>query len=111
MSMSLSFRMGMQMSMKMKLTLPSINWSLLDAYKEEGDEPLRFRKTRLDVSGLPLEDRLAAVDRANEIFRFAYTQAENDAGKPGRYYKVPLLRNFNIDIEDINIPISKPEYA
>jgi len=113
----MSFGMSMGMSLSQSLTqqlvvsMPPTNWSLLDAFRDEGDTPLRFKKVQLDVSAMSLEDRLRAVDNANEVFRFAYTRAESEDGeRKGRHYKIPLMRDYNVEIEDIKIPISKEEY-
>lgn len=115
--MSFGIGMGMGMNLSQILTqqlvvsMPPTNWSLLDALRDEGDTPLRFKKTQLDFSAMSLEDKLRAVDDANEVFRFAYTRAESEDGeRKGRYYKIPLIRDYNVDIEEIKIPISREEY-
>ncbi|MBU0461083.1 MAG: hypothetical protein KJ574_00695 [Nanoarchaeota archaeon] len=108
--MGLSLRQSIELRQELKVALPPTNWSLVEAFKEEGDDPLFFKKNQLDVADMPLEQRLAAVDNENEVFRFAYTQAEGDDGKKGRFYKIPLMRDFNVDIEDIKIRITKAEY-
>ncbi len=115
--MSMGMGMSMGLSMRQSLTqqlvvsMPPMNWSLLRAFEEEGDKPLRFKKTQLDVENMSLEQRLAAVDQANEVFRFAYTQAEgtDEKGRKG-YFKIPLMRDYNVEIDDIKIKISKDEY-
>ena len=119
MSMGMSMGMGMDMSMRQSLTqqlvvsMPPMNWSLLSAFEEEGDKPLRFKKTQLDVGNMTLEERLAVVDQANEVFRFAYTHAEGtdkNGKEVKKYFKIPLMRDYNVEIEDIKIKISKDEY-
>jgi hypoxanthine phosphoribosyltransferase len=91
--------------------MPATNWSLLDAVRDEGDTPLRFKKIQLDVSMLGLEERLRTVDDANAVFRFAYTRSEDEDGiRKGRHYKIPLMRDLSVNIEKIKIPISKEEY-
>ena len=113
----MSFGMSMGLSLSQHLTqqlvvsMPPTNWSLLDAFRDEGDTPLRFKKFQLDVSALSLEERLKAIDGTNEVFRFAYTRAESEDGeRKGRHYKIPLMRDYNVDIEKIKIPITKEEY-
>ncbi|MBU1681863.1 phosphoribosyltransferase, partial [Candidatus Micrarchaeota archaeon] len=59
-------------------------------------------------SSLPLQERLMKTDDANEVFRFAYT-ARKDS-EEHKYYKIPLIRDTNVDIADICIEISKEEY-
>ncbi len=115
--MSMGMSMGMSMSLRQSMTqqmvvsMPPMNWSLLRAFEEEGDKPLRFKKSQLDVENMTLEERLAAVDKANEVFRFAYAQAEgtNEKGRKS-YFKIPLVRDYNVKIDDIKIKISKEEY-
>ena len=98
---------SMIMTQRLMISLPPTNWSLLDAFGDEGDTPLRLKKIQLDVSGMSLEERLHTVDSANKIFRFAYTQAKSEDGElKGRYYKIPLMRDFNFKI-DIKIKISR----
>lgn len=113
MSMSMNLSMRQSLEQKMVVAMPPINWSLLDAFDDEGDKPLRFAKTELDVTELPLEERLKRVDDANEVFRFAYTRAEG-YDKNGKrtvgYYKIPLMRDFNVEIDDIKVRIPKAEY-
>ncbi|GEM_PF-1734191 len=93
-------------SIKQTISLPPTNWSLVDAYKAEEDKGCKLPKKQIEgLDHLPLESRLKQVDAANEIFRFAYTQE----GK--KYYKVPLLRNRNVEIDDIAVKITKAEYT
>ncbi len=105
MSMSLSFGVYQQLQLTQQVALPPTNWSLLDAFKREGQQPLCFAKIQLDCAGKSLESRLAVVDAANEVFRFAYSQ-----GVDGKYYKIPLLRNQYVEIDDIALPITRKEY-
>lgn len=104
--------LSIQMAQKLTLSLPYTNWSLVTAYNEEGSRPpLQFKKKKLEgIDNLPLEQRLQKIDNENEVFRFVYAQVASDDGKKGRYYKVPLMRDFNVDIKKIKIPISKREY-
>src|SRR3989344_3730806 len=113
MGMSLSMGMSLRQSLTQQLvvTMPPMNWSLLEAFEEEGDKPLRFKKNQLDFENMSLEQRLVAVDQANEVFRFAYTQAEgtDEKGRKG-YFKIPFVRDYSVEIDDIKIKISKYEY-
>lgn len=110
-SMGASMQLSHKVMLKQAIALPYVNWSLVDAYKEESDKTRRFKKKDLEgIDGLPIEERLKKIDEANEIFRFHYVQAEDQHGKKGRYYKVPLMRDFNVDIEGIKVPITKQEY-
>ena len=109
--MSMGLSLSQHLTQQLVVSMPPTNWSLLDAFRDEGDTPLRFKKSQLDVSALSLEERLKAVDGANEVFRFAYTRAETEDGeRKGRHYKIPLMRDYNVDIEEIKIPITKEEY-
>ena len=109
--MNLSLGLQHKLALKPVILLPPTNWSLVSAFEEEGDQPLRLKKKRLELSGITLEERLRAVDDANEIFRFAYAQAETEDGeKCEHYYKIPLLRDNTITIEDIKIDIGPKEY-
>ncbi len=111
MGMGMSTHLSQQLTQQLVVSMPPTNWSLLDAFRDEGDPPLRFKKVQLDVSAMSLEERLKAVDDVNEVFRFAYTQAESEDGeRKGRHYKIPLMRDCNVDIEEIKVPISKEEY-
>ncbi|MDO8556509.1 MAG: hypothetical protein Q7R96_05050 [Nanoarchaeota archaeon] len=105
--MSLGLNMQQRLVLSVQLPLPT-NWSLVDAFKEEGHQPLRLEKKELDLSGMPLEQRLRTVDEANEVFRFAYTTKETSEGTT--YCKIPLMRDKSVRIEDIAIPISKQTY-
>lgn len=111
MSFGMSMNLSQRLTQQLVVSMPPINWSLVDAFRDEGDTPLRFRKVQLDVSTMSLEERLKVVDDVNEVFRFAYTRAESEDGeRKGRHYKIPLMRDYNVDIEKIKVPISKEEY-
>ena len=109
--MSMGLSLSQHLTQQLVVSMPPTNWSLLDAFRDEGDTPLRFKKFQLDVSALSLEERLKAIDGTNEVFRFAYTRAESEDGeRKGRHYKIPLMRDYDVDIEKIKIPITKEEY-
>tara|TARA_Y100000310_G_C20633980_1_gene790187 strand:- start:47 stop:1738 length:1692 start_codon:yes stop_codon:yes gene_type:complete len=111
MSMGLSLRQSL--TQRLVVSMPPMNWSLVKAFEEEGDQPLRFKKDQFDTSGMGLEERLQAVDDANEVFRFAYTKAEGsdrNGKKLTGHYKIPLMRDYNVEIDDIKIKISRGEY-
>lgn len=100
-----------ELSQQIIVELPSTNWSLIDAYTRGGNQPLKFQKKQLDVSRMSLEQRLAAVDKANEVFRFVYARGEDvNAGKWVDYFKIPVFRDLTIDIDDVKMEISKKQY-
>ena len=54
---------------------------------------------------------MARIDEFNEIFRFAYTRGRDEqTGKERYFYKIPLVRDYNIEIDDIKVRISRAEY-
>ncbi len=93
------------------VNVPEYNWSLVDAFKKGGNQPRQFPQRQLNLAGLSLEERLQKVDKANEVFRFHYVQAEEEeGGMVEEYYKIPLLRDYNVDLDEIKITISSTEY-
>lgn len=111
--MGFSLRLRLDLTQKLVLSLPVTSWSLVKAIEEEGEEPLRFEKKHLDTSRMSLTERLEAVDEANEVFRFEYGVAKGRDcnGKETRgYYKVPLMRDFTVEVDETKIKITKKEY-
>ena len=109
--MSLGLSQSLRLDQRLTLSLPSTNWSLLDAFRDQGDTPLQFNKIQLDVSEMSLEERLKAVDDANEVFRFEYGQEEDRLNDlKGGFFKVPLLRDSTIEPDNIKIKIKRSEY-
>jgi hypoxanthine phosphoribosyltransferase len=89
----------------LKLEMHPVNWSLVDAYKEEEDRGCQLPKNPLEgIEDLSLEDRLKRIDQANQVFMFNY--AEHN----GKYFKIPLVRNHYIEDMDIAVKITKEEY-
>ncbi len=106
-SLTLGFSLSQSLSLKQSLAPPSLaspNWKLADTFEKGGADPLFLQPVQLPVEGLPLEERLQLVDEANEVFHYTYEE------EYGEYYKIPLLRDRNICIEDIRIRISRKEY-
>jgi len=87
------------------VSAPPTNWSLVDAYEEEGNKGCGLSKKKLEgLEKLGIEERLKRIDDANEPFRYEYVQ------RGRKFFKVPLVRNYNIHPEDISIRISGSEY-
>lgn len=139
MSMGMSMGMGFSMSqrqtqsMRMQVSMPSIQWSLLQAYKKYGAAPppyveptfeeeefkprLKLERQRLaDFESLEHVERMKRVDEANAVFRFAYTRGwDTHEERDKFYYKIPLLRNRSImddpeGIDKIKVKVSRAEY-
>jgi len=115
MSLGMSLTLGHSLRLEHKLVITvkppaPPPWSMVEAFKE-GDIRCAFPKRSIaDFERMPLEDRLETVDRANAVFRFAYTRGEDQYGREAGYYKIPLLRDYNVDIEDIQVRISRRQY-
>ncbi len=138
--MSMGMSMGMSMSMRqtqsmqcIQVSMPSVQWSLLQAYQTYGAAPPSYIEPTFEEGefrpGLKLElqriadfeslghvERMKRVDAANKLFRFAYTRGKDyDSGQDKYYYKIPLLRDLNVmndpnGIDRIKIKISRAEY-
>lgn len=52
MMMGMSMMQSQRLTQQQVISLPFTNWSLLDAFRDEGDTPLRFKKAQLDVSAV-----------------------------------------------------------
>jgi len=115
MSFGLCLTLGHRLEQRQQLVItvkppPPPKWSMVEAFKE-GDIRCAFPKKAIDgFERMPLDDRLEAVDRANAVFRFAYTRGEDNDGNERGYYKIPLMRDYNIEIEDIMVKISRAQY-
>lgn len=101
----------MEMSLRMMpalqqaIAMPPTNWSFADAFEDEGTTGCKLPSKRLEgLEGLSLDERLRKIDEANELFRFAYAKE----GK--KYFKIPLVRNVNIEPDDIAVRITKKEH-
>ncbi len=135
MGMSMGFSMSQRqtMSMTIQVNMPSIQWSLLQAYTTYGAAPppyveptfeeeeftprLKLEHQRIaDFESHDHLERMKRIDEANELFRFAYTRGrDSNSGEEKYFYKIPLLRDRNImndpnDIDRIKIKISRAEY-
>jgi hypoxanthine phosphoribosyltransferase len=110
--MSFGLSLGMSHSIEMIQLYLSDNWSLLNAFEQQGTNPLLFPAVQMDVSGLGLEERLKKVEEDNELFRYEYQQGEieKDGRTFPRYFKIPLFRNTNVDPDNVKIKIGKEEF-
>ncbi len=110
MKLSLELRPAITLTQSMYSSLPG--WSFVEAY-DTGKKTSDFPKKR--ISGFKdhsLVERLKMIDKENEVFRFRYINAEEakELGLPSGCYRVPLLRDRNIAIEDIAERIQEREY-
>lgn len=116
MSLSLSLSQKTVLEQSYVISLPSINWSLVNAFEEDSQHrftfPLTIKRYKLEnFDALDHEARMKLVEEVNEIFRFVYTRGRNErTGKENGYFKIPLVRDYNIRIDDIKIRISRTEY-
>lgn len=139
MSMGMGFGQYMSHSMRhdfrVSINWPSTSWSLLAAIRKVGINPppyqepdydaevftprLKFRKMRIDpdFDMLPHVAKMWMVDEANEVFRFAYNDGDEEELDDDdqlvlvkKYYRIPLLRDSNVDAEDIAEEIELDEY-
>lgn len=133
MSQGLSQSIRQTQRMTIEISMPSIQWSLLQAYTKYGAAPppyveptfeeeeftprLKLERQRIaDFESLDHLERMKRVDEANELFRFAYTRGRDyNSGEEKYYFKIPLLRDRNImndpsGIDRIKIKISRAEY-
>lgn len=114
-SMGQSLILRQQLQQRLVVTMPQINWSLVDAFAEDAQRgfsfPLTMKRARvIGLDALSHEEFLKYIDARNELFRFAYTRGRNQDGRESGYYKIPLIRNFSVEIADIRIRITKAEY-
>jgi hypoxanthine phosphoribosyltransferase len=88
----------------------SRSWSFVKAYDEDTHAPPEKRKPKFPkeripgFKGMPLVERLKAVDSANEVFRYSYEEVN------GEYFRIPLLRDRNVNVRDIRQKISGAAY-
>lgn len=126
MTMGFSIRQSIRQSIV--VAMPQIQWSLLTAYRsgrmgpppyepptfEEEEFVPVFKTARRKIEDFDQLDhvaRMKRVDEVNEVYRFAYTQGEDErSGEKKFYYKIPLMRDFNVDIDKIKVRISADEY-
>lgn len=133
MRMGLTLSPRLQHRMKLLIEMPHIQWSLLRAYKKGYIAPPPFvppifeervftPRIKLEKSMIPNFEnldhvtRMRLVDKANEMFRFAYTRGvDEETGDWKSYFKIPLLRNRHIvgdpvEMDKIKVRIPKAEY-
>ena len=116
--MGMSLRLNQELSLTQRLVvlLPPMNWSLVNAFEEDAQRgfvfPLTIKRGKLEgFDALEHEARMKRIDEFNEIFRFAYTRGRDKrTGKERNFYKIPFIRDYNVEIDDIKIRISRAEY-
>jgi len=120
------------MGQHLVMAMPTTQWSLVLAHRnghigpppfvpptfeEETFEP-RLKLERRMIAGFETLDHVSQmrqVDKANKVFRFAYTRGRDGNGKEKGYFKIPLLRDLIImndpnKIDGIKVSISRAEY-
>ncbi|MCX6739659.1 MAG: hypothetical protein NTZ49_00330 [Candidatus Parcubacteria bacterium] len=115
MSMGPGLSLRQSVSQQLRVSLPPTNWSLLQAFEEDGKRgfnyPLTIKRRRIDgFDELDHQAKMKLIDEHNQVFRFVYTRGKNKNGKSSYYFKIPLMRDFRVDIDKIKIRISKAEY-
>jgi hypoxanthine phosphoribosyltransferase len=131
MSMGHYLRQEQRLEQKIVVSMTNIDWSLVNAYRKGSFGPppyveptfgeevftphLKLEHRRIEnFETLGHETRMRLVDEANAMFRFDYVRGrdEYDSGKEKYYFKIPLLRDFNLsrDIDKIKIRIARAEY-
>jgi hypoxanthine phosphoribosyltransferase len=131
MSMGYYLRQEQRMEQKIVVSMTNIDWSLVSAYQKGGFGPppyveptfeeevftphLKLEHLRIEnFEALDHETRMRLVDEANAMFRFDYVRGrdEYDSGKEKYYFKIPLLRDFNLsrDLDKIKVRIARTEY-
>lgn len=132
-SLGCSLQQNLQLTQKLVISMPQIQWSLLQAYcnghigpppfvpptfEEEVFTP-RLKLEPRTIEGFEALDhveRMKRVDQANAVFHFAYTRGyDSYDGKDKHYFKIPLLRDFSITrgpegLDGIKIRITRAEY-
>ncbi|HWQ99794.1 MAG TPA: hypothetical protein VN397_03035, partial [Candidatus Methylomirabilis sp.] len=120
--------MSQQQTQRLVIAMPQLQWSLVQAYQIGFGKPPPYKeptfeeeeftpRLKLELRRIPgFENldhvaRLRVVDEANEVFRFAYTRGRGeDDGRTLGYFKIPLLRNRNVEPDEIKIRMSAAEY-
>ena len=116
--MSMGLRLSQELILEQRLvvSLPPMNWSLVSAFEEDAQHgfafPLTIKRGKLEgFDALEHEARMRRIDELNEMFRFAYTRGRDErTGKERNFYKIPLMRDYNVDIDKIKVRISRAEY-
>lgn len=130
MTMSMGFSLRQSLKHEILIQMPVIQWSLLTAYQsgqagpppyvpptfEEEEFVPVFKAARRRIEGFYQLDHIAKmkrVDEVNAVYRFAYTQGkDSESGDKKGYYKIPLMRDFNVkhNLDEIKIRISAAEF-
>ena len=116
--MSMGLRLSQELILEQRLvvSLPPMNWSLVSAFEEDAQHgfafPLTIKRGKLEgFDALEHEARMRRIDELNEMFRFAYTRGRDErTGKERNFYKIPLMRDYNVEIDKIKVRISRAEY-
>ncbi len=123
--MKMELSQSLKLSQSLTLQTPiEIQWSLTQAFERGQAEPPPYveptfeeeeftPRLKLVRSRIPLFDevddhgtRMFMIDDANEVFRYKYAQGYDEIEGEDGYYRIPLLRNYNVNPEDIAEPIS-----
>lgn len=116
MGMSMGLSQRLTLSQRLVVSLPPMNWSLVGAFEQDAQHgfvfPLTIKRNKLEgFDALEHEARMKRIDEFNEVFRFAYTRGRDEStGKERYFYKIPLMRDYNIEIDDIKVRITRAEY-
>ncbi|MCX6744286.1 MAG: hypothetical protein NTX82_02055 [Candidatus Parcubacteria bacterium] len=115
MSMGMGLSLSQSVTQQLRVSLPPTNWSLLNAFEEDGKRgfnyPLTIKRKRIDgFDELDHQAKMKLIDEYNKVFRFVYTRGKNRNGKSSYYFKIPLMRDFHVEIDEIKTRISKAEY-
>lgn len=99
------------------ISRPNENWSLLNAFDHADNDrcpeiPIKIRKVKLDTFGaVSYEELMKRIDEYNHVFRYDYVKGpKKGPGKGYYYFKIPLLRDRNVDVNDIKMFISQDNY-
>jgi hypoxanthine phosphoribosyltransferase len=116
MGMSLGLSQRISLTQHLVVSLPPMNWSLVKAFEDDAQHefsfPLTIKRNKLEgFDALAHETQMERIDELNEVFRCAYTRGrDEDTGKERYFYKIPLMRDYNIKIDDIKVRITRSEY-
>lgn len=116
MNMGMSLHLSQKLTQQLVVSLPPMNWSLVSAFEQDAQHgfifPLTIKRNKLEsFNTLEHEARMKRIDELNEMFRFAYTRGRDErTGKERNFYRIPLMRDYNIEIDDIKVRISRAEY-
>jgi hypoxanthine phosphoribosyltransferase/predicted Rossmann-fold nucleotide-binding protein len=112
---SLSLRQTQVLRLQIAPPVP-VDWNPVNAVAEDAKHgfvfPLTHLRQRLPrLEKLSHEERLQFISAANEVFRYEYSESEDcDEDGETTYYRIPLMRNWNVEIDEIAEEISFEEY-